>query len=110
MIVRKILCKLGIHSIFVQHDKWGSAKVCRYCAYVKGHFLWRIEPLDRLRVGGYVYPPFEVQEKAHGKCLDLEPWQGDYTGQRQPKRYSFMTSGWVFAPRPGYSQDREDYE
>jgi len=32
--VRKLLCKVGLHSKFIQYDKWGSAEVCRYCEWV----------------------------------------------------------------------------
>lgn len=35
-MLRRLMCKLGFHSLFLQHDKWGSVSVCRYCIYVKG--------------------------------------------------------------------------
>lgn len=29
--MRRLLCWLGLHSRFVQYDRWGKARVCRYC-------------------------------------------------------------------------------
>ena len=34
VVVRKVLCRLGVHSWFEQHDRWGTACVCRYCVAV----------------------------------------------------------------------------
>lgn len=33
--MRLLLCVLGFHSRFTQHDRWGVAKVCRYCDNVQ---------------------------------------------------------------------------
>lgn len=34
-MIRKLICRLGMHSWFRQWDKWGTAKVCRYCSAVR---------------------------------------------------------------------------
>lgn len=33
MKLRRVLCALGLHSTFEQHDCWGTARVCRYCTF-----------------------------------------------------------------------------
>lgn len=33
--MRKWLCRIGLHSWFQQWDKWGTARVCRYCVAVR---------------------------------------------------------------------------
>ena len=30
--MRKLMCRIGWHSTFTQDDKWGVARVCRYCS------------------------------------------------------------------------------
>ena len=32
--MRKILCRVGLHSKFMQLDKWGRAEVCKYCDWI----------------------------------------------------------------------------
>lgn len=36
--MRRLLCRMGLHSWFRQYDRWGSADVCRYCVAVKNEF------------------------------------------------------------------------
>lgn len=31
--LHRLLCKLGMHSTYVQTDRWGQGVVCRYCLH-----------------------------------------------------------------------------
>lgn len=31
--MRKLLCRMGFHSLFHQCDTWGCTQVCRYCTF-----------------------------------------------------------------------------
>lgn len=33
-MIRRVLCRVGLHSWFRQWDRWGSARVCRFCPAV----------------------------------------------------------------------------
>lgn len=32
--MRKLLCRVGLHSKFMQLDKWGWAEVCKHCDWI----------------------------------------------------------------------------
>lgn len=33
--MRRLLCRIGLHSWFRQIDRWGSADVCLFCCAVR---------------------------------------------------------------------------
>lgn len=60
--MRKMMCRIGVHSWFRQHDRWGSADVCHYCTAVRNK-------LGRFGVSARVFTEYAVVCDEHGSQI-----------------------------------------